>query len=957
MQGSLLGAENDEAVMKHAPSDGYDFVLCTGVLHHLKEPSVGLRSLSNVLAPSGGGFVMLYGEHGRTGVYPLQDMLRAMAPLGTKDNVRIPFARRLVQALPRNHPVFTGLTGGYDLDVEEDDAPFYDLLLHSMDTPFTVEKIIQLEKDAGNVHVVDFVHSAKYEPSCLLGREEGGRKINGLDSALAKLSRFERYAVGEKINGRIGKHYFYFTKKNQVTMQQGEEQEEKEEEEEETLIKHIHAGMRLTSLLSSANNSPAGEHSAAAAFFQSDEGRDAIVCPTGDTTTWKVLVDRLKDILLSFIMEQKSAEGWTYPWSLVGQENDEYHFDAPPLIAEIAVASSDCQRTVEEMHLFVRQQLLSLSNGEIDVKFEEFARQVIQYVLWGESLLSVTISLPNTARRLPAKKTRDDDYSQKKDRSVTTLLASPIETTSASPDLSIIGTPLSDAPPIIRFSTLLSKKQTNFLKACAEKKGLESSPHGGGIYTGKKQQGPHRTSLATFLTARQEASPIGKTIMALLFAAAGSHPSTHAEVLQIQKYNVGGKYSCHFDPFWNPEKEVMSTSDSIVGGQRTKTLITYLHDTPRGGETVFPYAASLLRDGKSNRKRGNNPFLEISVTDVCKQETAIQKKSHPSLLRQTPLEGTSILFHHFLPNGDLDVRSWHCSCPVQESSDQSSNQSSDVITADVKWIAQLWLRDQSRVLYRDANLIAMWPMDDAVKSRVVEKNGFTSICPSSRPCPHHGNLSFPAQDGMVATKIYKSRPFRSLLPPTTRIVSSPDVFSTVSDTKALTLCVTLQLPVTHKESKEVDDRPLLAVEDKARNVRWSIDLNDVIKTHIHPRRVFTIILSIYSEDQVGGQSWNAIGNMSSFGENGADLGVHNIPVRQRAKSSAPSNFYQQFEGGGVHEWSSRSTFFSIGFDQLNVPLSTYEVLAFDRRLSDSEMSTLLTAPTMELMGWEAENFS
>ena len=37
--------------------------------------------------------------------------------------------------------------------------------------------------------------------------------------------------------------------------------------------------------------------------------------------------------------------------------------------------------------------------------------------------------------------------------------------------------------------------------------------------------------------------------------------------------------------------------------------------------------------------------------------------------------------------------------------------------------------------------------------------------------------------------------------------------------------------------------------------------------------------------------------------------------------------------------------------------SSQEVLAFDRRLSDSEMSTLLTAPTMELMGWEAENFS
>ena len=62
----------------------FDYINCSGVLHHLVEPEAGARALASVLAPHGALGVMVYGELGRIGVYHAQDMLRLVcgdAPL------------------------------------------------------------------------------------------------------------------------------------------------------------------------------------------------------------------------------------------------------------------------------------------------------------------------------------------------------------------------------------------------------------------------------------------------------------------------------------------------------------------------------------------------------------------------------------------------------------------------------------------------------------------------------------------------------------------------------------------------------------------------------------------------------------------------------------------------------------------------------------------------------------
>ena len=48
----------------------FDYISCTGVLHHLADPQAGLDALKSVLHPEGSIYLMVYAQHGRTSIYP-----------------------------------------------------------------------------------------------------------------------------------------------------------------------------------------------------------------------------------------------------------------------------------------------------------------------------------------------------------------------------------------------------------------------------------------------------------------------------------------------------------------------------------------------------------------------------------------------------------------------------------------------------------------------------------------------------------------------------------------------------------------------------------------------------------------------------------------------------------------------------------------------------------------------
>ena len=59
--------------------------------------------------------------------------------------------------------------------------------------------------------------------------------------------------------------------------------------------------------------------------------------------------------------------------------------------------------------------------------------------------------------------------------------------------------------------------------------------------------------------------------------------------MQVLRYRLGQKYESHHDYFDDPENLAM-------GGHRIATVLMYLSNATKGGETVFPESAvSVLR--------------------------------------------------------------------------------------------------------------------------------------------------------------------------------------------------------------------------------------------------------------------------------------------------------------------------------------------------------------------------
>src|ERR1700735_5364666 len=81
----------------------FDQIVCTGVLHHLSDPDIGLRSLRDVLARDGAMHIMVYAPYGRAGITMMQDYCRLLGIGAEEDELRE--LGETVQALPVDHPI------------------------------------------------------------------------------------------------------------------------------------------------------------------------------------------------------------------------------------------------------------------------------------------------------------------------------------------------------------------------------------------------------------------------------------------------------------------------------------------------------------------------------------------------------------------------------------------------------------------------------------------------------------------------------------------------------------------------------------------------------------------------------------------------------------------------------------------------------------------------------------
>ncbi|CAN6453540.1 unnamed protein product [Victoria cruziana] len=164
--------------------------------------------------------------------------------------------------------------------------------------------------------------------------------------------------------------------------------------------------------------------------------------------------------------------------------------------------------------------------------------------------------------------------------------------------------------------------------------------------TGRSMDSRVRTSSGTFLKRGQDKfiKDIENRIAEVSFV-----PIEHGEGIQVLHYAVGQKYEAHHDYFHD-------NVHILNGGQRMATMLMYLSDVEKGGETVFP---------KAQVNSSSVPWWD-ELSDCAKAGISVR-----------PRMGDALLFWSMHPDASLDSSSLHGGCPV--------------IQGD-KWSATKWMR-------------------------------------------------------------------------------------------------------------------------------------------------------------------------------------------------------------------------------------------------------------------------
>ena len=186
----------------------FDYINCSGVLHHLPEPEAGLKILADALSEKGAMGLMLYAKYGRLAIYPLQEALRLINRGEPDLQKRVDNAKAILSHLPptnwfiQSPPAF--------LQEIRSDAGIYDLLLHARDRAYSIPELYDFLETAG-LNLLQFFHEGYpeagnlYNPATYLQDTKLREKVS-------TFSRRDQHTLAELLHGKIYKHTFYAAK-------------------------------------------------------------------------------------------------------------------------------------------------------------------------------------------------------------------------------------------------------------------------------------------------------------------------------------------------------------------------------------------------------------------------------------------------------------------------------------------------------------------------------------------------------------------------------------------------------------------------------------------------------------------------------------------------------------------------------------------------------------------------
>jgi SAM-dependent methyltransferase len=183
-------------------NQAFDQVICTGVLHHLANPELGLRALRDVLEPTGAMHLMVYAPYGRRGIYLIQDYCRRLG-IGTSEAEIRTLAAALAK-LPVDHPLVPLLRNSPDF---RDGPALADALLNPQDRAYSVPELFEFLASA-DLEFGRWILHAPYSPQC------GSLLLSPHQPNLVRLPEVEQFAALELFRGTMIRHNFVAYRKD-----------------------------------------------------------------------------------------------------------------------------------------------------------------------------------------------------------------------------------------------------------------------------------------------------------------------------------------------------------------------------------------------------------------------------------------------------------------------------------------------------------------------------------------------------------------------------------------------------------------------------------------------------------------------------------------------------------------------------------------------------------------------
>ena len=174
----------------------FDFIVSTGVLHHLVDPDAGLRALRSALSADGVMYLMLYAPYGRTGVTMLQEYCRRLGVGTTPEEINDLTA--VLKFLTQHHPLVLMMRGSRE---GLDGNALVDAVLNPRDRTYSVPQLFEFV-ERNDLKFARWYWQAPYLPQC------GAMSDTPHASRLAALPERDQYAAMELWRGLMNNHDF-----------------------------------------------------------------------------------------------------------------------------------------------------------------------------------------------------------------------------------------------------------------------------------------------------------------------------------------------------------------------------------------------------------------------------------------------------------------------------------------------------------------------------------------------------------------------------------------------------------------------------------------------------------------------------------------------------------------------------------------------------------------------------